>query len=95
MSSRLQIPSELRLVRTTPEFDESTIPSGLRTAHKVAAGVWGNVVVRAGSVGFAFDDEPGSRRRLEIGDNQPIPPERVHHLIVADPVRLVIEFWAE
>ena len=89
----LQIPADLRLVRTTPEFDETNLPSGLRSSHKVARGVWGNVVVRSGSIDFVFDDDARTLRTLDTGDTQPIPPERVHHLEVTGAVRLVIEFY--
>jgi len=88
-----ELPSHLTLVRTTPEFDETTIPSGLRATHKIATGVWGNVVVRAGSIDFVFDDDPSTRRTLAAGQEQPIPPERIHHLAPTGPVRLVIEFY--
>lgn len=94
MPDRLRLPPDLRLVRTTKEFDETSLPSGLRASHKVARGVWGNVVVRSGSVDFVFDDDPATHRTLESGATQPIPPERVHHLIVTGPVRLVVEFYA-
>ncbi len=51
-------------------------------------------MVHSGSVDFVFDDDPTSRRSLRRGDSQPIPPERVHHLIVTGPVRLAVEFYA-
>lgn len=84
------LPEDVHLVRTTPEFDEESIPAGLLRSHIVAPGVWGRVVVRSGSIDFAFDDS--ARRRLEAGDTQVIPPERVHHLAVTGPVTLVVEF---
>ena len=89
----LRVPAELRLARTTREFDETSLPSALRSTHKVARGVWGNVVVRSGSIDFVFDDDARTRRTLETGDTQPIPPERIHHLEITGPVRLVIEFY--
>ena len=89
-----RIPPDHRLVRTTTEFDESSLPRGLRSSHKVAVGVWGNVVVRSGSIDFLFDDDESTRTTLGPGDSQAIPPERVHHLDVTGPVRLVIEFYA-
>mgnify|MGYP001822411982 CR=1 FL=1 len=95
MSESPDLPPGMRLVRTTPEFDEETLPAGLRATHKIAKGVWGNVVVRTGSVDFVFDDDPSTRCTLETGGSQPIPPERVHHLIVTGPVSLAIEFYAE
>ena len=51
-------------------------------------------MVRSGSIDFLFDDDESTRRTLGPGDSQAIPPERVHHLDVTGPVRLVIEFYA-
>ena len=82
----------MTLARTTPEFDERSLPKALRSSHKVARGVWGRLVVRSGSIDFVFDDE-GLRRTLAAGDAQPIPPERVHHLELIGPVALLIEFY--
>ena len=82
----------MTLARTTPEFDERSLPQALRSSHKVATGVWGNLIVRSGSIDFVFDDD-GRRRTLAAGEAQPIPPERVHHLDVIGPVALVIEFY--
>lgn len=94
IDSNPEMPTDLRLVRTTPEFDETSIPTGLRGSHKIAAGVWGRVVVRSGSIDFVFDDDPRTSRALAAGETQPIPPERVHHLQVSGPVTLVIEFYS-
>ncbi|MEZ5207018.1 MAG: crosslink repair DNA glycosylase YcaQ family protein [Acidimicrobiales bacterium] len=37
----LTLPDGVVLVRTTPTFDTSSMPAGLRQAHRVATGVWG------------------------------------------------------
>ncbi|MFT7598074.1 MAG: tellurite resistance-related uncharacterized protein [Acidimicrobiales bacterium] len=89
----LAIPEGLVLVRTTPEFDETTVPAGLLRNHRVAAGVWGVVRVRSGRIGFSFDDEPGSRRSISAGESQVIPPERPHHLVLQGKVLLAVEFF--
>lgn len=88
----LELPAGLRSVRTTPEFDESSTPDGLRAAHRVAAGVWGRLVVRSGELGFVFDDLPDDERRVAAGEHQVIPPERPHHVVIDGPVRFVVEF---
>lgn len=90
---RVTLPTGLHLVRTTPEFSEATVPPGLLRAHQVAADVWGRLVVRDGSVAFAFDDEPADRERVvAAGDHQVIPPGRPHHVRVLGPVRFTVEF---
>jgi len=85
------LPPGLEFARITPEFDEHTIPGGLRSGHRVADGVWGRLVVYSGEVDFCFEDEP-EPRRIRSGEHQVIPPARVHHLAVVGPVRLAVEF---
>lgn len=87
----LAIPAGHVLARCTPEFDESSIPAGLLAVHRVAAGVWGRLVVRSGSIGFRFEDG-GGVRTIAAGDVQVIPPERPHRVVVTGPVRFVVEF---
>lgn len=88
--AEIELPADVHLVRTTPEFDHESIPAGLLRSHVVAPGVWGRVLVRSGSIDFAFEDSP--RRHLEAGDSQVIPPQRVHQLTVTGSVTLVVEF---
>lgn len=86
------LPDGLELVRTTAEFDENTVPAGLRVAHQIAANVWGRLVVHEGALNFVFEDEPDAAHRLHRGDSITIQPQRLHHVIVAGPVRFVVEF---
>ena len=88
----LALPDGVELVRTTPIFDESSVPVGLRAAHQVAEGVWGRLVVASGSVGFMFDDQPELIRSVGVGEVQVIPPGRLHRLVVDGPVTLAVEF---
>ena len=78
--------------RTTPTFDETTTPKGLRAAHTVADGVWGRVGIESGSLGFVFEDTPDEVRVLGPADQQVIPPARPHHVVIDGPVRFAVEF---
>lgn len=89
-----EMPSGLRLVRTSPVFDEESVPAGLLGEHRVAAGVWGRLVVRSGALRFVFDgdgDGPPAQT-VAAGASIVIPPERIHHLELLGPVTFVIEF---
>lgn len=88
----IELPDGLTLQRTTPTFDESSVPAGLVKAHSVADGVWGRLVVSAGSIGFVFDDEPDAIRTVTAGETQVIPPLRKHHLVVGGPATFAVEF---
>ena len=88
----LRLPDGFGLVRTTPEFDETKVPAALRSAHRVAEGVWGRLVVSEGGLWFTFEADPTHRRRVEAGGHQVIPPGELHRVEVDGPVRFVVEF---
>lgn len=92
MTPNPRLPDGLELVRTTPEFNQHTIPAGLLAAHTTSAGVWGRLVVHHGAATFVFEDQPGSPHRLLRGDTIGIAPQRPHRVIVTGPVRFVVEF---
>ena len=92
MASEAKLPEGVELQRTTPTFDERSTPPGLRSAHAVADGVWGRLVVEDGSLGFVFEDTPDDVRALAAGEHQVIPPARLHHVVIDGPVRFAVEF---
>jgi len=94
MPAHDRIPDDLTLVRTTNVFDNDNVPKGLLRAHKIAAGRWGRLVVRRGSVRFVFEDEPGDAFIVDEGEHVVIPPERLHHVAFEEPGAFVVEFYA-
>lgn len=80
--------------KTTPVFDELTLPEAIRSAHNTKAGVWGLLQVLEGSARLVFH-EP--RREVEVvpGQPAPIPPQAIHHVELDGPVRLYVEFYRE
>ncbi len=93
----IEMPEELVHDRTTAEWSADTVPRAIRRDHKVASGVWGRVRVLEGSIRFGFADgrggEAGTDGVLEVGVDQPIPPDRPHHLEVVGPVKVVVDFF--
>jgi tellurite resistance-related uncharacterized protein len=92
VTDQLELPADLEFVRRTATFDESSVPAGLLSAHRVADGVWGRVVVTSGSLDFVFDDEPDDPLAVSAGHQQVIPPSRAHHLVLDGPVEFHVEF---
>jgi tellurite resistance-related uncharacterized protein len=86
------LPAGLKLQRTTPTFDETSTPRGLRAAHAVADDVGGRLIVESGSLGFVFEDTPDAVHTVAAGEQQVIPPARLHHVILDGPVRFAVEF---
>ena len=87
-----QLPDGAVFVRVTPDFDEHTVPAGLRSAHRVADGVWGRLVVRAGTLDVVFEDTAHGRHAVRAGGAKVLPPGARHHVELVGPVRFAIEF---
>jgi len=80
--------------KTTPEFDETSLPEAIRTAHNTKAGVWGLLRVLEGSATLVFHD-PAREVAVTPGSPGTIPPQEVHHVALDGPVRLRVEFYRE
>ncbi|MEA2972801.1 MAG: hypothetical protein QOG82_1259 [Actinomycetota bacterium] len=92
LCDRAELPDGLSVVRTAGPFDATTLPAGLRKAHRVAEGVWGRLRVIDGSAAISIDTDPPIHARLAAGDSQPIPPGVPHAVLVDGPVRLAVDF---
>lgn len=93
------MPTGLEFVRSTPVFDERSVPAGLLGAHRVGEGVWGRLVVSSGQLDFVFEDaalaelrNESARHTIRAGDVQIIPPGELHHVEIDGPVEFVVEF---
>jgi len=86
------MPAGLRLARSSPEWDEHTMPSGLLHAHRVASGTWGRIVVHDGRLRFAVSTKPALDDELGRHSTQAIPPDVDHQVMPLGPVRFSIDF---
>ncbi len=87
-----ELPDGAVFVRVTADFDEHTLPAGLRSAHRVADGVWGRLVVRSGTLDVVFEDAAHERHAVVAGGTKVLPPGARHHVELVGPVRFAIEF---
>lgn len=92
LCDRAELPGSLRVSRTVGPFDATTLPAGLRKAHRVADGVWGRLRVVEGSAGLRMETDPPIDVVLVSGDSQAIPPGVPHAVSVDGPVSLVVDF---
>lgn len=78
--------------RTTPIFDETSLPGALRRDHRTKVGVWGIIRVLEGELVLTFIDPPEERR---LTPEQPgfILPDQPHFATPAGPMRMQIEFY--
>jgi tellurite resistance-related uncharacterized protein len=88
-----ELPSGLEHVRTTPTFNEESVPPGLLGAHRIASGVWGRLVVHSGTLILRFEDTPEESHVVHAGEHLAIPPERPHKVELDEgPIAFAIEF---
>jgi len=78
--------------RTTPVFDQDTLPAALRREHSTKAGVWGIIRVLEGRMRLQFAD--GSPECTLTSDVPGlIEPEQVHWVEPLGQMRMQVEFY--
>lgn len=80
--------------KTTPVFDQDSLPDALRREHNTKAGVWGLLRVLEGEVMLVFAD-PG--RSVHVTPDYPaeIPPQDLHHVELMGPMQMQVEFYRQ
>lgn len=78
--------------RTTPVFDEDTLPAALRSEHSTKDGVWGLIRVLDGRLMLHFADGAAGQL-LEPGRPGLVAPQQVHHVEPMGPMRMQVEFY--
>jgi tellurite resistance-related uncharacterized protein len=73
-------------------WDEVTLPSALRDAHRVATGTWGRLRVSRGRLRFVAETAPVTDVIVDANRLQGIPPDVEHFVETIGPVRFAIEF---
>ena len=94
LCDRTEIPADLEVVRTTPMWDEHSMPNALRRDHRVASGRWGRLRVDQGRLRFVAQTTPLTDVVLDTSRSQGIPPDVEHFIEPNGPVRFAIEFLA-
>jgi tellurite methyltransferase len=93
LCDRCELPDGLTLLRTTPVWDDRTMPEALRRSHRVASGIWGRLRVEVGSLRFVASTDPITDVTVESDRAQGIPPDVDHHIELRGSTRFAIEFW--
>lgn len=78
--------------RSTPIFDESTLPAALRREHRTKPGVWGVVRVLEGELRLSYVD-PASTIVLSPGSPGLLLPDQPHFVEPVGKVRLQVDFY--
>jgi tellurite resistance-related uncharacterized protein len=92
LCDRCELPTGLQVARTTPTWDERTVPAALRRAHRIAGGTWGLLRVTSGALRFVARTEPLTDVVVERHGEQAIPPDVEHHVAPRPGTRFAIDF---
>lgn len=78
--------------RTSPVFDEDSLPAALRRDHSTKEGVWGVIRVLEGRLRLSFPD--GSEDRM-LTPERPglILPRQPHYVTPDGPMKMRVEFY--
>lgn len=85
-------PSAPAPCRSTPVFDEVTLPAALRREHRTKPGIWGVVRVPEGELRLSFVDPP-SALILSPGTLGLLLPDQPHFVEPVGKVRMQVEFY--
>jgi tellurite resistance-related uncharacterized protein len=80
--------------RTTPVFDETTLPAALRSEHRTKAGVWGVIRVIKGRVKLVTID-PASEAIITPDDPGLVLPEQPHFVEPLGAMQMQVDFYDE
>jgi len=95
LCDRGELPTGLRLVRASPEWDEDTMPASLRRAHRLPARTWGRIVLRHGRLRLTLATVGGLELELAgHGATHGIPPDLDHAVEPLGRVRFSIDLLA-
>ncbi|WP_109354348.1 DUF1971 domain-containing protein [Sphingorhabdus sp. EL138] len=78
--------------RSTPVFDETSLPQALQAAHNTKAGTWGVLEIISGSLHYVIE-ESQETRLMTTGDRQLIEPEQLHHVTLVGPMQMQVHFY--
>lgn len=92
MTTANTLPPDVVLYKTTPVFDENTVPAGLLKNHNTKEGVWGRIVVTEGSLLYTLCDS-GATAVLDKDHVGIAQPKQLHQVQPQGAVKFFVEFY--
>jgi len=86
------LPDNVVAYKRTPEFEESTVPSGLLNSHQTKEGVWGKIVVLSGKLLYTIQ-QPFEEIVLDSNQYGVVEPTILHHVKPLGQVSFFVEFY--
>lgn len=83
--------------RSTPIFDQDTLPSALRNRHNTKAGVWGVIRVIEGELKLTYLDPSTDKvlndRMLKAGEHAIVQPQQWHFVTTQGAMKMQVDFY--
>ena len=92
---RIEWPEGLESLRRTPEFDDRSVPAGLRSDHATKRGVWARIHVLAGALHYHIGAPIERSFRVDSSSPATIVPEVPHRVEPEGAVRFFVEFYRQ
>ncbi len=80
--------------RSTPVFDQETLPNALRRAHSTKAGVWGILKVLKGKIVYSIDGS-NLKQIVHAPGKIVICPEQLHAVEPLGDMEMQVDFYNE
>lgn len=93
LCDRFELPAGHAPYKRTRDFDQLSIPDGLKKDHSTKPGVWGVIHVLAGRLRYIVEPPLASERLLEPGVPGIVVPEVLHRVVPEGPARFFVEFY--
>lgn len=81
-----------RPYRSTPVFDQDTLPAALRGRHSTKAGIWGLIRVIEGQLRLTYIDPP-SEVVLDPGNAGLVRPQQPHFVTPLGEMKMQVDFY--
>jgi hemoglobin len=85
-------PPDVAPYRSSPEFNQDTLPPALRRAHSTKEGVWGVIRVLEGTVRLTFTST-GASTQLDRVTPGLVRPQEVHFVTPLGALRMRVDFY--
>lgn len=93
LCDRFEMPAGFTAYKRTPDFDQLTVPAGLRKDHSTKPGVWARITVLTGQLRYVVEPPLTSERTLAPGTDGIVVAEVLHHVEPIGDVTFYVEFY--
>lgn len=88
------LPNSVKHYKSTPLFDENSIPKGFLSNHTTKPGTWGLLIIESGQLNYIIT-ESGYEEEVILTPSNPgvIEPSTTHYIRANCPVRFYVKFY--